>query len=66
VFGKAQPALLYLSPACITAFVATGAIRGELKIAWEWSDEAQVEKVAEKVAEKTAESPAAMMDSKSK
>ncbi|KAJ6586910.1 signal peptide peptidase-domain-containing protein [Mycena vulgaris] len=39
LFGKAQPALLYLSPACIGAFGATGALRGELGAAWAWRDE---------------------------
>jgi len=38
-FKKAQPALLYLSPACIVSFFITAAIRGELKSAWEWSDD---------------------------
>lgn len=39
MFGKAQPALLYLSPACIVSFGATAALRGELGTAWGWSDE---------------------------
>ncbi|KAJ7218078.1 peptidase A22B, signal peptide peptidase [Mycena pura] len=43
-FGKAQPALLYLSPACIGAFAATGAMRGELGVAWAWRDEEEEEK----------------------
>ncbi|KAJ7462293.1 peptidase A22B, signal peptide peptidase [Mycena galericulata] len=38
VFGRAQPALLYLSPACVGAFGATAAWRGELGAAWGWSD----------------------------
>ncbi|TFK25726.1 hypothetical protein FA15DRAFT_668246 [Coprinopsis marcescibilis] len=38
MFGKAQPALLYLSPACILSFVFTAAIRGEFEDAWGWSD----------------------------
>ncbi|KAL0956599.1 hypothetical protein HGRIS_002736 [Hohenbuehelia grisea] len=38
-FGKAQPALLYLSPACILSFFATALLRGELSEAWAWSDE---------------------------
>ncbi|KAG7449554.1 peptidase A22B, signal peptide peptidase [Guyanagaster necrorhizus] len=37
-FGKAQPALLYLSPACILSFVITAFCRGELSEAWDWSD----------------------------
>jgi len=39
VFKKAQPALLYLSPACILSFLITALIRGELKSAWSWTDE---------------------------
>ncbi|RDB16955.1 Minor histocompatibility antigen H13 [Hypsizygus marmoreus] len=39
LFGKAQPALLYLSPACILSFFITAAVRGELREGWNWSDE---------------------------
>ncbi|TCD67443.1 hypothetical protein EIP91_012360 [Steccherinum ochraceum] len=39
VFKAGQPALLYLSPACIFSFLATAVVRGELKSAWEWSDD---------------------------
>jgi minor histocompatibility antigen H13 len=39
VFRAAQPALLYLSPACILSFVITAATRGELGTAWAWSDD---------------------------
>ncbi|KAH7888835.1 signal peptide peptidase-domain-containing protein [Phlebopus sp. FC_14] len=44
--GKAQPALLYLSPACILSFFATALIRGELRDALRWTDDPghQVEK----------------------
>ncbi|TDL24176.1 hypothetical protein BD410DRAFT_786262 [Rickenella mellea] len=38
-FKAAQPALLYLSPACILSFVITSLVRGEFKSAWEWKDE---------------------------
>ncbi|EKM80937.1 hypothetical protein AGABI1DRAFT_56125 [Agaricus bisporus var. burnettii JB137-S8] len=38
VFRAAQPALLYLSPACILSFVITATFRGELGEAWNWSD----------------------------
>jgi len=38
-FKTAQPALLYLSPACILSFFITAVLRGELKSAWSWSDE---------------------------
>ncbi|KAI0645544.1 signal peptide peptidase-domain-containing protein [Trametes meyenii] len=41
VFKKAQPALLYLSPACILSFVLTAFVRGEFADAWAWSDEAE-------------------------
>ncbi|KAK7692618.1 hypothetical protein QCA50_004250 [Cerrena zonata] len=40
-FKAAQPALLYLSPACILSFLLTALTRGELKDAWAWSDEPQ-------------------------
>jgi len=39
IFKKAQPALLYLSPACILSFLITALVRGEFKIAWSWSDD---------------------------
>jgi len=38
VFHSAQPALLYLSPACILSFVFTAWRRGELTEAWRWND----------------------------
>lgn len=38
VFGKAQPALLYLSPGCLVGFVATGVVRGDVVDAWRWKD----------------------------
>jgi len=37
-WGTAQPALLYLSPACIAAFLVTAAVRGEVGEAWAWED----------------------------
>ncbi|KAJ7045504.1 signal peptide peptidase-domain-containing protein [Mycena alexandri] len=56
LFGKAQPALLYLSPACMGAFGITGAVRGELGAAWGWSDEADEDegKADEKKADESA------------
>ncbi|KAA1471670.1 hypothetical protein DENSPDRAFT_859066 [Dentipellis sp. KUC8613] len=39
VFQAAQPALVYLSPACIMAFLLTAITRGELYEAWTWSDD---------------------------
>ncbi|PAV18585.1 peptidase A22B signal peptide peptidase [Pyrrhoderma noxium] len=38
VFKAAQPALLYLSPACILSFLITAYSRNELNVAWEWDD----------------------------
>ncbi|KAH9978657.1 signal peptide peptidase-domain-containing protein [Lactifluus volemus] len=35
----AQPALLYLSPACILSFVLTAWRRGELIESWKWNDD---------------------------
>ncbi|KAL5523864.1 hypothetical protein ACEPAG_8037 [Sanghuangporus baumii] len=40
MFGAAQPALLYLSPACILSFLITAATKGETKDALKWKDEA--------------------------
>jgi minor histocompatibility antigen H13 len=31
--------MIFLSPACISSFVITATVRGELKAAWGWSDE---------------------------
>jgi len=38
-FKAAQPALLYLSPACILSFLLTALARGEFHDAWNWSDD---------------------------
>ncbi|KAJ3735660.1 signal peptide peptidase-domain-containing protein [Lentinula guzmanii] len=43
MFKAAQPALLYLSPACILSFVTTAFVRGELSEAWNWMDESDSE-----------------------
>ncbi|KAI0745709.1 signal peptide peptidase-domain-containing protein [Earliella scabrosa] len=40
-FRKAQPALLYLSPACIISFFVVALARGEFNDAWNWSDEVE-------------------------
>jgi minor histocompatibility antigen H13 len=42
--GKAQPALLYLSPACIIGPLLTAATLGEVKEWWSWRDEEEEEK----------------------
>ncbi|KAG2154396.1 signal peptide peptidase-domain-containing protein [Suillus bovinus] len=48
VFGKAQPALLYLSPACMLSLFGVGIVRGELGKVWKWiDDEKSVEKEEE-------------------
>lgn len=39
VFKAAQPALLYLSPACVSAVAIQSLLRGEWKKAWTWKDE---------------------------
>ncbi|KAI8393620.1 signal peptide peptidase-domain-containing protein [Radiomyces spectabilis] len=39
VFNAAQPALLYLSPACILSVLITGTMRGELKDVFSYSSE---------------------------
>ncbi|KAH8083767.1 signal peptide peptidase-domain-containing protein [Cristinia sonorae] len=47
-FRKAQPALLYLSPGCILSFLLTATVRGELKSAWEWSDDPELSSTEKK------------------
>lgn len=39
IFKAAQPALLYLSPACILSTVVTAWLRGELKEVWQYVEE---------------------------
>jgi minor histocompatibility antigen H13 len=43
VFQAAQPALLYLSPACILAVLGTALRRGEVAQVWAWSEEEEQE-----------------------
>ncbi|GAC93462.1 hypothetical protein PHSY_001027 [Pseudozyma hubeiensis SY62] len=43
-FKAAQPALLYLSPACTGAVFLTAALRGEFKEVWNWTDGEEEEK----------------------
>ncbi|KAI9463548.1 signal peptide peptidase-domain-containing protein [Lactarius psammicola] len=54
VFHAAQPALLYLSPACILSFVLTAWCRGELSEAWQWNDGAAAASQNGSVDEKAA------------
>jgi len=53
VFEHGQPALLYLSPACILSFVITAAIRGELPQLWGWSDEPNIKEGENATGQKT-------------
>lgn len=46
-FKAAQPALLYLSPACTGAVFLTAAVRGEFKQVWSWTDGEEEEKEKE-------------------
>ncbi|KAK9897676.1 hypothetical protein P389DRAFT_183385 [Cystobasidium minutum MCA 4210] len=46
-FKAAQPALLYLSPACILSVVFTALFRGELQAFWNWTDEDEDSKAKE-------------------
>ncbi|EPQ28174.1 uncharacterized protein PFL1_04501 [Pseudozyma flocculosa PF-1] len=39
VFKAAQPALLYLSPACVGAIAITSLVRGEFKEVWAWTED---------------------------
>ncbi|KAJ3570962.1 hypothetical protein NP233_g4061 [Leucocoprinus birnbaumii] len=50
VFHAAQPALLYLSPACVLSFAFTALRRGELKEAWNWNDGQEEAKKVNKAA----------------
>ena len=47
-YRAAQPALLYLSPACLLAIGGTAALRGELKTVWNFVDEDAEDKAATK------------------
>lgn len=46
-FKAAQPALLYLSPACTGAVFLTAALRGEFKQVWNWTDGEEEEEKGE-------------------
>lgn len=46
-FKAAQPALLYLSPACILSVTLTALFRGELQEFWSWTDEDEDSKAKE-------------------
>lgn len=52
-FKAAQPALLYLSPACIGSVALLSAARGEFKQAWSWTteDDDKEDKAEEKKSE---------------
>ncbi|CAO1635638.1 unnamed protein product [Sympodiomycopsis kandeliae] len=39
IFEAAQPALLYLSPACVAAIAIQALVRGETKLVWSWTDD---------------------------
>ncbi|KAI9023505.1 signal peptide peptidase-domain-containing protein [Phycomyces nitens] len=49
IFHAAQPALLYLSPACIMSALLTAAVRGEIKELFSFSDEETEEEKENKV-----------------
>jgi len=51
-FKHAQPALLYLSPACIISSLLCAVIRGELKAFFNYNDESEEEKKAREEKEK--------------
>lgn len=61
IFKAAQPALLYLSPACLLAAVLGGLVNGNLKEVYNYEADAQPEKSSKNQkspAKKTASSPA--------
>ncbi|ORX79215.1 hypothetical protein BCR32DRAFT_205988 [Anaeromyces robustus] len=51
-FKHAQPALLYLSPACIISSLICAVIRGEIKDLFDYNDESEEEKKAREEKEK--------------
>lgn len=53
VFKAAQPALLYLSPACVLAVVLQGVKRGESRDLWTWTDGEKEEEAKEGEGEKS-------------
>jgi minor histocompatibility antigen H13 len=54
-FRAAQPALLYLSPACILSVTFTALLRGELKAFWQFNDEDEEDKKAREEKERIAQ-----------
>jgi len=63
-FKAAQPALLYLSPACILSFLGTAAVRGEFADAWAWSDVPAAEEEQDGQATSETEKAAVVADEK--
>ncbi|KAL7540291.1 hypothetical protein ACHAXR_010012 [Thalassiosira sp. AJA248-18] len=55
VFEAAQPALLYLVPACLSSSLLCAAVRGELKELFEYSEEEEEEEEEDVGAEKKGE-----------
>lgn len=47
-FRAAQPALLYLSPACILSVTFTALLRGEFQAFWHYADEDEEAKTKER------------------
>lgn len=56
-FKAAQPALLYLSPACILSVLAVAAVRREMSELWSFADgdEEEKEKSSDKLVEAAKE-----------
>lgn len=53
-FGAAQPALLYLSPACILSVLLTALVRGELKDVFAYKSDSSIKKAAKEIKDKAA------------
>lgn len=53
--GRAQPALLYLSPACILGPTLLALVRGELGLLWKWRDEEEKKEEVDDTIEPPAE-----------
>lgn len=62
-FQAAQPALLYLSPACVGSVSIVALVRGEWKDVWKWSDGDENEEQQEQAKEVDVDSlPDAKID----
>ena len=64
VFQAAQPALLYLVPACLGSSLLCAVVRGELKELFDYSEEEEEEEERKEEDEKKKEGEEAKKDTK--